>query len=144
MPEVGEPFQAADWFRTPDERDKVRRGIEVAFSRAAEQANVLFGPIAYQEMTPDDPGVPPPPSNWDLRGVKLLLGTAHVLMCLPDQRSAFIEELDEQTLHRLRESTRRLYVEHNPGAPPLSEGQVDAIIAEIGPGSAAKVTKSTH
>ena len=135
-PEIGQPFHAADWYRTPVERENVRSAIQEIFRELGADLNVAFGPIEWDDMTPEEAPCAPPMRQFDQRGVMLLVGTAEVRLRLSTGR-AFVEELDEDTLHELRRVTREAYERDNPGMR-LSDEQVDGMIETIGPQTAAR------
>lgn len=143
-PKVGDTIECAIWMTGEEapwmmENWKTQACPTALKSIIAQaDAELVLGPVEFAIKRPGDDRVPHVPDWVHGPDVRLLVGTADIvaIQMLP-KPSTFLDTLDKFDLDRLRHITRRAYYRYC--GDDLTEDQCDAMIAHLGPESAAAV-----
>lgn len=129
---VGELVEYALWYNGSEQRAKAEMGIARYFSQDEEHYGVVFGPIKFTDIDPNDQrlGDNAPPEL----GAKVLLGEAECIALQPMSagEAGFIANLEPADLEKLRCATRRAFKKENPKST-ITQDQIDMIITKMAP-----------
>lgn len=98
--------------------------IKEFFATLAEETGVILSPARFTEGTDQDLGA-------------VLVGEVDVLGFIPEP-TALTDDLDNDSLQRLRTVTRHAHSRRNPKAARLTDAECDVIINEVAPGTAVE------
>lgn len=130
---IGQTLERAWWIKSEMDRPTGERWIKRALAEAAMEAGATLAPIQWETLEPGDERLPADrPERW--RGARCLVGRCLVLaITRPLTPESFVASLERKDLDRLRSVTRVMHRRANPGHPPLSDSEADAMIEDIGP-----------
>lgn len=155
MNKPGDVLEVALWYNAdrPGELERAQEGIYKVFYSTEQQHGFVTSPVTFIIMHVGDDRVPEPPDVFS-GTPRLLVGEVvieRIFGVVVEEEAGFAADLEPDDLNRLRQLTQNAYLMRWPhGTAPLTDEQLDTIINEVGPDTAARTLstgtdqRSTH
>lgn len=139
---VGDTVEVATWQSGKELPEQIAHWKSVSEESVKAQCDpMILGPWRYTVKKPGDDRVPPVPDNVHGPDVRLLVGEADIIAERREPTMpAFIFDLREEDVEKLRVLIRRKYGQFRPGIR-LTNQQCDTLIEKLGPVAVDKIVR---